>query len=60
TAEELATMHGDDERVSIDTLTEGLRILYRAVTDVVAEGGAAGGSVAAGGPTGQGSPGGPP
>ncbi len=64
TAEELATMHGDDERVSTDNLTEGLRVLYLAVRDVVSEDdgvsedGAAGDSVAEGSPAGQGSPGG--
>lgn len=36
--EDATTMHGDGERVSLDNLREGLRILYRSVWDVVVEG----------------------
>jgi len=36
TAEELATFHGRDERVSVKNVHRGLEILFRAVVDVVA------------------------
>lgn len=36
TAEELATMHGKDERVSVANLRRGVEVLYKAVVDVAA------------------------
>ncbi len=36
TAEELATFHGRDERVSVKNVHRGLEVLYKAVIDVVA------------------------
>lgn len=36
TQEEIATMHGDDERLSTDNLRHGLKTLYSAVLDVAA------------------------
>lgn len=36
TAEELATMHGRDERVSVANLRRGVEVLYKAVVDVAA------------------------
>lgn len=36
TAEELATMHGRDERVSVKNVHRGLEVLFRAVLDVAA------------------------
>jgi acetylornithine deacetylase/succinyl-diaminopimelate desuccinylase-like protein len=36
TSEELATMHGRDERVSVQNVHRGLEILFKAVVDVVA------------------------
>ncbi len=36
TQEELATFHGRDERVKVDTIKHGVEILFRAVTDVAA------------------------
>jgi acetylornithine deacetylase/succinyl-diaminopimelate desuccinylase-like protein len=36
-AELLATMHGDDERIGIATLTDGVRTLTRAVLDVAGD-----------------------
>lgn len=40
TAEEASTMHGDGERVSVDNLHHGLRVLYRTVVDVAGAPGA--------------------
>lgn len=40
--EQIATMHGDNERVSVAQLTDGLRILTLALLDVVAAPGPAG------------------
>jgi acetylornithine deacetylase/succinyl-diaminopimelate desuccinylase-like protein len=36
TLEELATIHGKDERVSVENLRRGVEILYKAVVDVAA------------------------
>jgi acetylornithine deacetylase/succinyl-diaminopimelate desuccinylase-like protein len=36
TQEEAATMHGRDERVSVENLTRGVRTMFRAVLDVAA------------------------
>lgn len=40
TEDDLRTMHGDDERVSIENLERGTRALWRAVLDVAAASGA--------------------
>ena len=34
TQEELATFHGRDERVKVDTIKRGVEVLFRSVTDV--------------------------
>lgn len=36
TQEELATFHGRDERVKVDSIKRGVEVLFRAVTDVAA------------------------